>query len=142
MPSDDDDLTTMPSKPTADASLEDVPAADPAKIDPKEFDLGAWIAGIGPASTVYEMDGVPITLQARTPTWTEEWVDRMKDADKEMQDRDFLAAHIDGDVSPDQLEALQKGRPIDFVRMVNLAVELDMKPTGKIGPRLFPGASD
>lgn len=142
----DESLTDATPKPEADVALtETTPeAVDPEPIKPADFDLMAWLSGIGPEVARYPLAGGGfIPLRARTMDWRLEWAKSTEDADPVERARIFLAAHIADDrITPEALEVLAEHRPKDFDEVCALALLIDDKPSNQIAPRFLPAASD
>lgn len=142
----DESFTDATPKPEADVALtETTPeAVEPEPIKPADFDLMAWLSGIGPEVARYPLAGGGfIPLRARTMDWRREWAESVKDETDEQKALIFLAAHVvDDRVTPETLAALAEHRPKDFDDVCALALLIDEKPSNQIAPRFLPAASD
>ena len=143
--SSDEAMDAEPTTPVEDEALADEAAPDEPELEPDEFDLLAWLGGIGPVVAEYPLPGGGrLPMQARTNDWREQWA---KDADErdlptDERDRIFVAAHIaDERVTPDSLTGLQEHAPADWAEIVALAIHLDTRPRNQLAPRFLPGAS-
>lgn len=137
----DEALDAGPAEQVADESLAD--EAAPETPEPESFDVAEWLQNIGPVRVAYPLaGGHSIPMCSRTPDWLREFGAEFKDMEKAEQDRAFVAAHIDGDISPDLLTGLQEHRPTDFLDMLSLAIQIDTRPSNQIQPRFLRGASD
>lgn len=117
----------------------------PATIEPKDFDLEAWLSGLAPAKAHYhELPGVTIEMQAKTARWINEFRESVpEDADDARVDLELLAEHI---VSPamtaDDLERLKAVRGPEVQELLGLMMQLDTRPESQIAPRFLPKSSD
>lgn len=118
---------------------------DEPKLQPDEFDLEAWLDGVGPMTAEYPLGGRRVTLRARTPDWAKSLRDEMGGDDAEPAEYDiaFLAGHLIGDERKARAAArkLREKRRPEFAAMVQLALDIDYKPEHRIDPRFLPGAS-
>ena len=144
----DDAMDAEPAEVVADEALADeaAPELEPeSELEPEDFDLLAWLGGIGPAIAEYPLPGGGrLPMRARTGDWREQWAKDAEERDLPTDERDriFVAAHIaDERVTPDSLRGLQEHAPTDWADIVALSIHLDTRPRNLLAPRFLPGAS-
>ena len=130
----DESVADEAAKPAADESVAD---AAQTEQSPDDFDLLAWLEGIGPVRYCYPLGGGRvIELRSRTPDWTAELAKAMEGEPEDAQARAYVAGHIvDERITPENLAEFQRTRPLDWAELYNVAFQIDTRPSSQVQPR-------